>query len=175
VYDDEARTVGLTLIRTHRAYMTAASDLTPTEKTSYPGLQCPGVQEYAYAICPHAGDWRTGRIMEESQSYRAGVTAIQGPAKQGDLPPTQSFIAVEPEGKVMVSAMCQSEDGEATVLRLWNATDESFTAEIRTALPYTEANLVNLAEDAVGEAVDISDGKLSVAMGPAKIVTLRLS
>ncbi len=175
VYDDEARTVGLTLIRTHRAYMTAASDLTPTEKTSYPGLQCPGVQEYAYAICPHAGDWRTGRIMEESQSYRAGVTAIQGPAKQGDLPPTQSFIAIEPEGKVMVSAMCQSEDGEATVLRLWNTTDESFTAEIRTALAYTSADLVNLAEDAVGEAVEIRNGKLSVAMSPAKIVTLRLS
>jgi mannosylglycerate hydrolase len=174
VYDDPRRTVGLTLLRTHRAYMTAATVLTPAEKENYPGVQNPGVQEFEYALCPHSGDWQTGRSLLESQDYRASIRAIQGPAKKADLPATQSLFKIEPEGRVMLSALCQSEDGKSTTLRIWNTLDEPIDAKLGTSLPFRTAQISNLGEDETGAELVMREGRIELKLKAAQIATLKL-
>lgn len=174
VYDDQRRTVGITLIRTHRAYMTAAGKLTPDEKRNYPGVQNKGTQTYQYAIAPHAGDWQAGGVMKMSKDYGAGIRAIQGPAKHGDLPPTASLIDIDPQGVVMLSALAQSEDGKGFVLRLWNTIDREVTVNVGLKLDFKHARLVSMSEDEIDQELNLEQGRVSFALKAAGIATLRL-
>jgi len=111
VWDDPRRTVAMTLLRTYgEYYVTTNSNLTPDEKAMYPGKHLPGEIEFNYSVYPHAGDWREGDVMTETYDFRTPIRAIQGPAKEGELPARQFFFKIEPEGKVMLSSLCQSEE-----------------------------------------------------------------
>ena len=174
VWDDPRRTAALTLLRTYgEYYVTTNSNLTPDEKAMHLGKHLPGPIEFNYSVCPHAGDWREGNVMTEAYDFKTPVRAIQGPAKAGELPPRQSFFKIEPEGKVMLSALCQSEDGEGTVLRIWNTTDEPIDAKIKTTLPFKSAAKIDMAEETEGEPLKISRGTLTVPMRKAEIATIR--
>ena len=175
VWDDPKRTVALTLLRTYgEYYVTTNSNLTPDEKELYPGKHLPGELEFNYSIYPHAGNWRDGGVMTETYDFKTPVRAIQGPAKKGELPATQSFFKIEPEGKVMLSALCQSEDSDGTIMRIWNTTDEPIEAKIKTTLPFKSASKVNMAEDKVVGQFKLSRGTITVPMRKAEIATIRL-
>ncbi|MEN8256171.1 MAG: glycoside hydrolase family 38 C-terminal domain-containing protein, partial [Verrucomicrobiota bacterium] len=173
VCDDPDRTVSLTLLRTYRAYLNANTDMTPEEFARYPETHCPGELEFEYAICPHVGDWQEGGVMAETYDFKAPIRAIQGPAKKGELPAMQSFFTVEPEGKLMLSALCQGHDGEGAVLRLWNTADEAVEAKITTTLPFMLAAKVNMEESETLEKLELSDGVVAVSMRKAEIATIR--
>ncbi|MBU8902034.1 MAG: hypothetical protein KOO69_04790 [Victivallales bacterium] len=183
VWDDPSRTVSLTLLRSYRAYINANTDMTPEEFEKYPGTYSLGILEFDYSICPHSGDWREGKVMLEAYDFKTPVRAIQGPGNVDmphsdiakKLPPTQSFVTIEPEGKVMLSALCQSEDGKATVLRIWNTTDEPISANIKTTLPFKSATKVNMAELEIVEKLKFSNGVVTVPMRKAEIATIRFS
>ncbi len=174
VWDDPNRTIGLTLLRTYRAYINANTDMTPEEFAKYPETHCPGVLEFEYAIYPHTGDWQDGDVMTEAYDFKTPVRAIQGPAKAGEQPPSQSFVTIQPEGKVMLSALCQSEDGQGTLLRIWNTTDEPVDAKIETTMGFTAARKVRMAEGGEGEELTVVNGAFAVPMRKAEIVTIRL-
>jgi len=93
---------------------------------------------------------------------------------KGELPATQSFFKIEPEGKVMLSALCQSEDSDGTIMRIWNTTDEPIEAKIKTTLPFKSASKVNMAEDKVVGQFKLSRGTITVPMRKAEIATIRL-
>ena len=174
VWDDPKRTVALTLLRTYgEYYVTTNSNLTPDEKELYPGKHLPGELEFNYAIYPHAGNWAEGSVMTETYDFKTPVRAIQGPAKKGELPSTQSFFKIAPEGKVMLSALCQSEDGKAIILRIWNTTDEPIEAKIRTTLPFKSASKVNMGEIEVVDQLKLSGGAVTVPMRKAEITTIK--
>ena len=174
VWDDPAKTVSITLFRTYRVYVTANGNMTPEELEKYPGSNSLGTLEYHYAVCPHAGNWRQGGVMTEALDFKTPARAIQGPAKKGDLPATQSFFKIEPEGKIMLSALCQSEDGQATILRVWNTTDEPVEAKIKTTLDFKSAHKVHMSEDEDGKKLQIRNRIIKVPMRKAEIVTIRL-
>ncbi|RKY05061.1 MAG: hypothetical protein DRP56_09330, partial [Planctomycetota bacterium] len=180
-WDDPNRTVSLTLLRTYRAYINANTNMTPEELEKYPGTHSPGILEFNYSLCPHAGDWRQGNVMTEAYDFKTPVRAIQGPgnvdapsmSKIEKLPPTQSFFEIEPAGKVMLSALCQSEDGDGTIMRIWNTTDEPIEAKIRTTLPFKSASKVNMGETEVVDQLKLSGGAVTVPMRKAEITTIK--
>ncbi len=181
VWDDPTRTASLTLLRTYRAYINANTNMTPEELAKYPGTHGPGELEFNYSLCPHAGDWRDGNVMLEAYDFKTPVRAIQGPgnvdmqsmADVKKLPPSQSFVTIQPEGKVMLSALCQSEDGEGTILRVWNTTDEPIEAEIKTTLPFKSAAKLNMGETELVDELKLSGGTLTVPMRKAEIATIK--
>ncbi|RKY11943.1 MAG: hypothetical protein DRP52_05275 [Planctomycetota bacterium] len=89
------------------------------------------------------------------------------------LPPSQSFVTIQPEGKVMLSALCQSEDGEGTILRVWNTTDEPIDAKIKTTLPFKSAAKLNMGETELVDELKLSGGTLTVPMRKAEIATIK--
>ena len=173
-WDDPDRTVSLTLFRTYRVYMTANTKLTPEETAKYPGTNTPGKMEFHYAVHPHAGDWRRGDVMREAYDFKTPVRAIQGPAKAGDLPPTHSFLKIEPEGKVMMSAFYRSVEAGGTILRVWNTGDEPVEAKVSTKLGFTSAGKVAMSEEGEGEGLPMRRGTFTVPLRGAEIATILL-
>lgn len=174
VSDDEARTVAITLLRTHRSYMTANSVMTPEESHKYTGVHSFGELEYQYAIYPHTGNWESGKVLEQAYKFKMDLKAIQGVPVKGGLESTGSFIRIEPEGKVILSALKSKEDGTGIILRFWNPTGETQNIHVSTVLPVHSVERLNLKEDVI-ETLGSSEGKFNMTVMPYKIETLLLS
>lgn len=173
ICDDEERTIKITLIRTQRAYMTANGNMTVEELDKYTGQHSFGTLEYEYAIYPHQGKWNEADVLNETYAFKVPVKAVQGVPHPGELPCTASFFTVSPEKKVLISALKQSEDGEGTILRVWNTTGDTLPLEIGTILPITSVERVRL-DESCPEAVALHDGKFSVSLLPHKIETFKV-
>jgi mannosylglycerate hydrolase len=67
VVDDQRRTLAITLMRSHRAYMRALKGpMTPDEYDQNPGQHSIGTFEVEYAVMPHMGDWREAGVLTSS-------------------------------------------------------------------------------------------------------------
>ena len=175
VQDDAERTLAVTLIRTQRAYMTANANMNVEELDQYIGQHSIGDLTYEYAIYPHKGDWKSGEVFETAYDFKVDVKALQGVTREGTLPSTQSVISITKPGDVYISAIKQAQDGNGTILRLWNATGKAVKETITTSLPVKAAELLRLDERVKEGDVTVKGGKLDVTLAPHKIVTIRLT
>ncbi len=174
IKDDRERTISITLLRTQRAYMTANTDMTPEEFDKYTGLHSFGTIEYEYALCPHTGNWKSGQMLQKAYTYKCDVPAIQSVAHQnGDLPPSHSFMDIQSEGKLMFSALKQSQDRQGLILRLWNPQEETVPAAIQFHFPIQSVQQVSLDESGSQE-IELKEGGIKLEVCKHKIVTLKL-
>lgn len=174
IRDDKQRTIAITLLRTHRAYMTANNNMTPDELEKYPGQQSLGVLEYHYALYPHTGGWDIGGVLQQAYDHKVPLLALQTvPNEQGRLPHQASFISIQPADKVMLSALKQSDDGKGLIVRLWNSSSQMIKTELKTVLPVVSAQLTKLDETPLS-TLAVHDGKMMFDCGPHKIITLKL-
>jgi len=173
IKDDADRTIAVTLLRTQRAYMTANQDMTPEEFDKYTGLHSFGDFEYHYALYPHIGDWDDGQVLQAAYQFKVDVKAIQGVSMEGELPCTNSFIAVAPADRVMVSSLKMAENGHGFILRLWNTTPANLAVTIDTTLPVSSVQGLRLDETPLSP-VSFDNGRIVLEIGPHKIVTLLL-
>jgi mannosylglycerate hydrolase len=172
VQDDTARTIAITLLRTHRAYMTANSDMITEELDRYTGLQSFGTLEYQYAIYPHKGDWDKGSVMQAAYEHKVMMNAVQGvPGSKGKIAATGSFIKINPADKLMLSALKQADDGSGIVLRVWNTSSEKIDASIDISLPVKSASRIMLDETEI-EKLTVAKGKIRLQVLPHKIETI---
>lgn len=173
VVDDARRTVAITLMRAHRAYMRANRGLmTPDEYDKCQGQHSIGIHDMEYAILPHAGDWQTGDVMTEAQDFNTPWRIIQGVPKPGDQPLTQSLIRIGPEDRVRLSAFYQSADRQGYILRLWNCSDSPVKATIQAARPVAAMRKVSMDEQRIIERIQPKAGKWVVPLRGKEIATL---
>lgn len=170
ICDDAERTVKITLIRTQRAYMTANSKMTVDELDKYVGQHSFGKMTYEFAVFPHEGNWQTANVLSEAYSNKVPVKAVQGVVMNGVLPVSASFITTDKPHKVYVSAIKQAENGNGTIVRLWNATDEAFKVNVKTILPAKVVRRMKMDESFI-EDTNYSNGKFSFEMKPHKVET----
>jgi len=175
VMDDPRRTLAITLLRTHRAYMTSTDDLTPEQlEQGIRGQHSLGEIEYCYALYPHAGDWKSGGVLEQAYDHKIPIRALQGVPKPGRLPATQSLCKVDPSGDVMVSAFCQSEDGKALIVRVWNTQEKKVSAVLRTSLSLSSVRKVRMDETVELEPLQKKGRGWALPLRGGEIATLRL-
>ncbi|MBQ7152877.1 MAG: hypothetical protein IJR83_02945 [Clostridia bacterium] len=178
VDDDKDRTIKLTLIRTQRAYMTANNNMTYEELDKYTGQHSICKMEYEYALYPHAGDWKQAGVLQAAYANKVPVKAIQGVYNDTPdapaLPTEASFFSFEPQnGSIMVSAFKQAEDKDGLILRIWNASEETQKASVKTILPVASVESVRMDETDLGP-VALKGGKFAFELGPHKILSFRL-
>jgi len=175
IVDDKRRTIAITLMRAHRAYMLANKGLmTPDEYEKNRGQHSLGELEMEYAIMPHTGDWQQGGVQNEALDFVTPWRIIQGVPVEGSLPVTQSLISVTPSEQVHLSAFCQAEDGNGFILRLWNSADTTVDAALTTTLALREITKVNLDETQVLETLTQRDGAYQFSLRKKEIATFRL-
>lgn len=175
VMDDPRRTLAITLLRTHRAYMTSTDDLSPDElERQIRGQHCLGELEYHYALYPHAGDWKKGDVLRQAYDHKVPMRVLQGVPKPGALKASQSLFRLEPSGEVHLSACCQSEDGKAYLLRVWNSSGKKLEAVLQTSLPIRSARKVRMDETVEFEALAGKSRRWALPLRGGEIATVRL-
>jgi len=173
VQDDSDRTISITLLRTHRAYMTANQDMTPEEFDKYTGLHSFGDLEYNYALYPHSGGWEEADVLKSAYEFKVDIKAIQGVSMEGILPDTGSFISLSKPDNIMVSAIKRAESGEGIVVRLWNTSASLQNLSLKTLLPVKVVKCLRLDETYISD-IPFENGSFSMEIKPHKIETLLL-
>lgn len=142
-----------------------------------------GFHTFGYAIYPHQGGWREGKVMQQALAFNSPLLAMQEPAHHrprvpstgelAGLPDVQSFIRTDSD-HVILYAMKQMEgfyDRDA-ILRFFEC--EGREGDVAIHLPFrvraSETNLLEETSGVVGEGETIR-----FRMRPWEIKTLRLA
>ena len=171
VYDDESRTIALTLLRCV-GRLSGGGD-TPTAIQT-PGAQCLGKHRFEYAILPHKGTWQEARVWQQAHQHNVPMPAVQTGAHDGELPLEQSFIEISPP-ELIITAIKKAEDRDALLVRFFNITDEDVHGARIKVRKATSARTVNLNEEPHNDLVMEADGSVALDVPGKKIVTLEFT
>ena len=123
-----------------------------------------GKHEFAFAIFPHAGDWRDGGVVAEG--YRFNVPILFAP---GSVEP-KSFAKVY-DSNLVLDTIKRAEDSDAMVLRLYECHGGRGTARVKLGWPFKSARLCNGLEDKLG-ALNVRDGEIEIDYTPYQIISV---
>ncbi len=153
IHNEEGQAVALTLLRcvewlSRGDLSTRHGHAGPMEHT--PEAQCLGHHEFDYALVPHAGTWEIddALILREAQAFNIPITTRVQVTEQheGQLSSRATLIAVEPR-ELVVSAIKRSNQGQGTVVRIYNPLAHGVDATISPGFVFTQAYMANLLED----------------------------
>lgn len=169
-FEDEMKTLALTLIRACRIKL-AVSEEKLTELPD-PGIQCPGVRKFEYAIAIHSGDWKSAKLLSKAADYGAPVRAGQIGRGKGTLPDQASLITLDSE-VLQVSAVKPAEDGKGLIIRLFNGSDKTQKATLTFGKKIASAVLCKADESEVS-AIKADGNKLPLTVEGKKILTIKV-
>jgi alpha-mannosidase len=126
-----------------------------------------GHHRFAYALMPHAGGWREAGVVAEARRFNQPLLWARGNAQ------ARSLAAVD-DPNLVLDTIKRAEDGDALVVRLYEAHGARGTASLRLGFPVRGARFANLLEDA-GDVAEVDGGAIAVPYAPYEIVTLLVS
>jgi len=123
-----------------------------------------GVHRFAYALVPHAGDWRDAGIVAEAARFNHPLRWTSGTGGE------RSLAAVDHPALVL-DTVKRAEDSGALVLRLYEACGGRGTARVTLDPPPARARRANLLEDP-GAPLELQGGAILVPYGPYEVITV---
>ncbi|MDO8589629.1 MAG: glycoside hydrolase family 38 C-terminal domain-containing protein [Armatimonadota bacterium] len=166
LYDDEDRTLALTLLRCMARFV-AGNEALALETAE---AQCIGKHVFEYSIRPHAGNWERARVWRQANRFNAPLYVRQTGAHDGDLPAEMSFVEVEP-AELVVTAIKKAESEDRLIVRFYNVGDEDVEGVV-TVPGAKSCDVMNLNEEPV-ERLRVGDGgSVRLSVGGRRIVTL---
>jgi alpha-mannosidase len=123
-----------------------------------------GEHRFAYAVMPHAGGWREAGVVAEARAFNQPLLWARGSAEP------RSFAAVD-DPNLVIDTIKRAEDGDALVVRLYEAHGARGTARLRVGFPVRAARLANLLEDP-GEPATTDGDAIEVPYRPYEVITL---
>lgn len=127
---------------------------------------------FTYALLPHIGRWQEAAVAEEAYRLNVPVQTAVVTRKGFGLP--QSFLTVAGKDSVILETVKQSEDGKATVLRLYEYKNSRVPVTISLAAPFARVEECDLLENPTGE-LPADNGSFSFEIHPYEIKTFRIS
>ena len=128
-----------------------------------------GRHEFAYAIMPHAGNWREAGVVAEAQRFN--VPLLFAPVA-AQLPP-RSFAAVD-DANLVLDTIKRAEDSPAIVLRLYECHGARGTARLTVDLPFKSARFCNILEEE-GAAAKVIGREIEIPYAPFQIISVKLT
>jgi len=126
-----------------------------------------GLHQFAYAVYPHAGDWRDGGVVAEAARFNQPVLWTQGRTE-----PSTWFKVINNDS-LMLDAVKQAEDDDALVLRLYECHGGRGSATVRINVPFKSACYCNGLEDD-GEAIARDGDTITLPYRPWQIISVKL-
>jgi alpha-mannosidase len=123
-----------------------------------------GSHRFAYAVMPHAGGWREAGVVAEAARFETPLRWLPGVVE-----PRSLFRLDDPN--LVLDTVKRAEDSDALVLRCYEAHGARGVARLRPGLPFGEAVVCNLLEDA-GAPLAVEDGEIVVPYRPHEIISL---
>jgi alpha-mannosidase len=128
-----------------------------------------GEHHFAYALYPHAGDWRDADTTGLAARFNRPVLWTRGePAEV-----LAESLAVTDTPNVVIDTIKPAEDGDGWVVRLYESSGGRCDARLTFGVEVSEAWMSNTLEDRV-ETLVIEDGALALSLRGFQIATVRL-
>ena len=125
-----------------------------------------GRHRFAYALLPHPGDIRAGRVVEEAEAFNLPITVRPGRA---DRP--SRIVSVDRPG-ISIEAVKPADDADATVVRICEVHGSRGPVTVTLHRPFAAVDRTDLLERP--QAEESHDGQsVRVHLRPFELVTLR--
>lgn len=169
--EDERHTLAITLFRAVDNILC----VTPTWTNAGGKLnQSLGELTFHYGLMFHAEGWETGGVLAAAERFACPVIPCQaGIEPGGTLPPCASFLAVS-DTRLQLSALKRAEHGTASVVRVFNPTDQELAATLTLPDGTTTATRIDMAEEREFAVLPLVGRTLPLTVGPHEVVTLAL-
>lgn len=129
-----------------------------------------GEHRFAYALYPHAGDWREAGTVAQAMAFNRPLLWSAG-AVEAVL---QAPLAAADAPNLVVDTIKPAEDGDGWIVRLYESAGARTTARVSFGVPVREAFVSNTLEDRL-EPLALDGNGLALAVRPFQILTLRLA
>jgi len=141
--------------------------------TTYPNPAADEGRHFiTYSLLPHCGTWRDADTAGEAYCLNYPVHSALASNEQGTA--KGAALVSCKAGNVFVETIKEAEDGEETVLRLYEFENRPVEAEISVSAMYTKAVVTDLLENALYK-LQIENGRFTVGVKPFEIVTVKLA
>ncbi len=141
-----------------------------------------GLQRFAYALYPHAGDWRQAETVRRAYEFNVPVQfapvrheAVEGGAA---LPASLSLVAPDTPN-LIIETVKKAEDDDALIVRFFETSGQRGGATLTFARPVRSAVEVNLMEEETDEtraqALAVDGPAVALTYTPYEIRTLKVS
>ncbi len=130
-----------------------------------------GRHEFAYAIMPHAGNWREAGVVAESLRFNAPL--LFAPADAAHDAADRTFASVD-DPNLLLDTIKWAEHCRAIVLRLYECHGARGVATLKLGFAARNARYCNLLEDD-GEPADLADDTLRLPYTPFKIISVKVA
>jgi alpha-mannosidase len=146
-------------------------DICLLRSTSYPDVSGDiGCHEFTYSVFPHKGNHLQGKVIEKAFELSRPLRMINSECTFENT--GRSFVTVDREN-IFIETIKASEDGEGTILRLYEAYGYESDAVMSFSKNYTAIEEVNLVEDQINGMID-NGNKIIVKFSPFEIKTFKL-
>jgi alpha-mannosidase len=136
----------------------------------WPDPRCDrGYHAFRYALYLHAGSPQTGGVVAAAAAFNQPLRVAPTAAAAR----TESFLSIDNPGLV-IDTVKLAEDSDAMIVRLYESSGALQRATLRTTLPITRAERVNLLEDVLAPQ-PVTDGGIALTLRPFEIITLKLT
>lgn len=126
------------------------------------------MHELTYSLYPHGETWKQAGTVQEAYNLNQPAYVVPG----GQPGKAYSFASVN-KGNVILETVKQAEDGNGTVLRLYECENARTRTVLTVPTGYTKAYSTNLLEQ-IEEELTIEDGKVAFTIKPYEIKTILL-
>jgi alpha-mannosidase len=129
-----------------------------------------GHHTFRYALYPHTGTLADAQVVRRAQEFNTPWIILPGAASAA-----QSWLTMD-SPHLVIDTVKKAEDSDALIVRLYECHGARGHGSLRTTLPFTRAERVNLLEENA-EAIAGSDpemGTVPLVFRPFEIITIRL-
>lgn len=136
-----------------------------------------GTHVIEYGLVPHDDTWTPGEATQVGAAFNLPPIVMSNTFHEGDLPPTHTFVTVEPVD-VQFGALKRGEEG-GLILRLHNTSDEPIEARIELSDSFTSPGMevaeVDILERPLSEGRARLDGDtIRVPLASFGITSVRM-
>lgn len=123
---------------------------------------------FTYSMLPHAGTWRDADTVAEAYSLNQPAYAVVGGASDKEF----SLASIDTRN-VVIETIKQAEDGDGTIVRLYECENALTEAVLTWSGALQRAEECNLLEQPEKE-LDAGEGQIRFTIKPYEIKTLRI-
>ena len=126
--------------------------------------------DFTYALYPHAENWRAAGTVAEA--YKLNQPLLINGHSDNNGKDSFSFASVN-AGNVILETVKKAEDGNGTILRMYESENALTKAKITIDADFTKAYVCNLLEENEAEA-EVNGREVSLVLKPYEVVTVKL-
>ncbi len=137
-----------------------------------PDAYCYGEYYFPLSILPHDGDWKAGKLFEESERRTIEPKTVEIPRQKGGLPASFSLFSVAAESVVVSEITKDSRDPKKIVIVLYNPDEEADEISFDFSVNLKAVSMAHLDGTRISDVALRDKTEFSVPLGKKEILEL---